>query len=202
MMPAASPSQVWMAPPRRDSPAGWPRWGQGAAHRLVLALGAEVLSTWTCHSIFTWCFCGLVCRGKGDEHTTKQGDGSGRGRGRPCRPGLSLGLLVPLGIFSQQAPPSTQFPSALQAPNNSCPQFVGRGEAARIGPTAQRRKQSLREEPAPSPSPTQHPSGRGFESRYTSLSARGVWQRDREEPPPPSCPLLPSPHQTRAGDWV
>lgn len=47
MMPAASPSQVWMAPPRRDSPDGWPRWGQGAAHRLVLALGAEVLATWT-----------------------------------------------------------------------------------------------------------------------------------------------------------
>lgn len=200
MMPAASPSQVWMAPPRRDSPAGWPRWGQGTAHRLVLALGAEVLSTWTCHSIFTLCFCGLVCRGEGDEHTTKQGDGSGRGRGRPCSPGLSLGLLVPLGIFSQQAPPSPQLPSALQAPNNSCPQFVGQGSVDWPRCT-EKETESQR---GASALPESYPASewQRFESRYTSLSAPGRLAEGQGGATPPSCPLLPSPHQTRAGDWV
>lgn len=65
-------------------------------------------------------------------------------------------------------------------------------KAAWIGPTAQRRKRSLREEPAPSPSPTQHPSGRGLNPGTHRSQPRGDWQRDREEPPPlpaHSCPL-------------
>lgn len=34
---------------------------QGAAHRLVAALGVEVPSTWSRHSIFTLCFFSLIC---------------------------------------------------------------------------------------------------------------------------------------------
>lgn len=66
-----------MALPCRDSPDGGLRGRlgrQGAAHRLVVALRAEVPSAWIRHSIFPLCFFSLICRMGGHGDTVKRRD--------------------------------------------------------------------------------------------------------------------------------